>query len=175
MNFIGAMRKPNVLEGDSKVAVEKAEFRRALGHFAAGVTVVTTKLSDGQAVGITVTAFSSLSLDPPLALICIDKRARIHDRLQVGSAFAVNLLAQDQEFVSRRFASSEPDQFREIGYRDGTTGAPLIAGAIATVECRITDLLPGGDHTIVIGTVEATSVAEGKPLLYFRGGYGQLA
>lgn len=175
MNFIGAMRKLNVQEGESSVAVEKAEFRRALGHFAAGVTVVTTKLADGQAVGITVTAFSSLSLDPPLALICIDKRARIHDRLQVGNAFAVNMLAQDQEFVSRRFASSEPDQFREIGYRDGTTGVPLIAGAIATVECRITELLPGGDHTIVIGTVEATSVAEGKPLLYFRGGYGQLA
>ena len=157
------------------MAVEKAEFRRALGHFASGVTVVTIKLPDGQAMGITVTAFSSLSLEPPLALICIDKRARIHDRLQIGGAFAVNMLAQDQEFVSRRFASSEPDQFREIGYRDGTTGAPLIAGSIATVECRITELLPGGDHTIVVGTVEATSVNEGKPLLYFRGGYVQLA
>ena len=85
------------------------------------------------------------------------------------------MLAQDQEFVSRRFASSEPDQFREIGYREGTSGSPLIAGAIATVECRITELLPGGDHTIIVGTVEATTVAEGKPLLYFRGGYGQLA
>jgi flavin reductase (DIM6/NTAB) family NADH-FMN oxidoreductase RutF len=157
------------------VPVEKAEFRRALGHFAAGVTVVTAKLADGQAVGITVTAFSSLSLEPPLALICIDRRARIHDHLQVGSAFAVNLLGQDQEFVSRRFASSEPDQFREIGYREGTSGSPLIAGAIATVECRITELLPGGDHTIIVGTVEATTVAEGKPLLYFRGGYAQLA
>ena len=109
-----------------------------------------------------------------LWLRCIDKRARIHDRLQVGGAFAVNMLAQDQEFVSRRFASSEADQFRELGYREGTSGAPLIAGAIATVECRIIELLPGGDHTIVIGIVEATAVAEGKPLLYFRGGYGQL-
>jgi flavin reductase (DIM6/NTAB) family NADH-FMN oxidoreductase RutF len=154
--------------------VEKAEFRRALGHFAAGVTVVTSKLDDETLSGITVTAFSSLSLDPPLVLVCIDKRARMHDRLPVGGNFAVNLLAADQEFVSRRFASSEPDQFREIGYREGSLGAPLIAGAISAIECRVVDRLPGGDHTIVIGQVESTHVLEGKPLLYFRGGYAQL-
>jgi flavin reductase (DIM6/NTAB) family NADH-FMN oxidoreductase RutF len=157
------------------MSVEKAEFRRALGHFAAGVTVVTSKLDDGQVAGITVTAFSSLSLEPPLVLVCIDKRARIHDRLQAGGNFAVNLLSQDQELVSRRFASSEPDPFREIGYRDGLTGAPVIEGAIATVECRIVERLPGGDHTIIVGQVEATHFAEGKPLVYFRGGYCQLA
>ena len=155
--------------------VEKAEFRRALGHFASGVAVVTSKFEDGQIAGVTVTAFSSLSLEPPLVLICIDKRARMHDRLQPGGNFAVNILSQDQEFVSRRFASSEPDPFREIGYREGTTGAPLIHGALGTLECRIVEGLPGGDHTIVVGEVEATHVAEGKPLVYFRGGYNQLA
>jgi len=157
------------------MTVEKAEFRRALGHFASAVTVVTAKFADGQMAGITVTAFSSLSLEPPLVLICIDKRARIHDRLQVGGFFAVNILAENQEFVSRRFASGEPDQFREIGYREGSSGMPLIQGAIATAECRIVELLAGGDHTIVVGEVEATSVHEGKPLVYFRGGYSQLA
>jgi flavin reductase (DIM6/NTAB) family NADH-FMN oxidoreductase RutF len=157
------------------MAVEKADFRRALGHFAAGVSVVTARFDDGQIVGITVTAFSSLSLDPPQVLICIDRRARIHDRLQVGGPFAVNMLGENQEFVSRRFASSESDQFREIGYRSGTLGAPLIEGAIAAVECRIVETLQGGDHTIVVGAVEATHVAEGKPLVYFRGGYCQLA
>ncbi len=156
------------------MAVEKAEFRRALGHFAASVTVVTSKFADGELGGITVTAFSSLSVDPPLVLVCIDQQARIHDRLQRGGNFAVNILAEDQEVVSRRFAASEADPFRETGYSPGVTGAPVIHGAIAAVECRIVELLVGGDHTIIIGEVEATEVREGKPLLYFRGGYGLL-
>jgi flavin reductase (DIM6/NTAB) family NADH-FMN oxidoreductase RutF len=153
--------------------VDHAEFRSALGHFAAGVTVVTAAF-EGKKAGITVTAFSSLSLDPPLVLICIDKKARMHDRLAVGGYFAVNLLAADQELVSRAFASSKSDPFHEIGYHEGASGAPLIQGAIAAVECKIVDRLPGGDHTIVIGEVEATHIHEGKPLVYFRGGYSQL-
>ena len=154
--------------------VDKAEFRRALGHFAAGVTVVTANFQ-GANSGITVTAFSSLSLEPPLVLICIDKKARMHDRLPSGGHFAVNMLADDQELVSREFASSKADPFQTIGYHEGATGAPLIRGAIAAVECKIVDRLEGGDHAIIIGQVEATHVREGKPLLYFRGGYGQLA
>ena len=155
--------------------VDKADFRRALGHFASAVTVVTAKLKDGQPAGITVTAFSSLSLEPPLVLICIDKRARMHGHLKPDGYFAVNILAADQEAVSRRFASSEPDQFREIGYAEDATGAPLIHGAVAAIECRVVDVLPGGDHTIIIGEVEATRIHEGKPLLSFRGGYASLA
>ena len=154
--------------------VDTAEFRRALGHFAAGVTVVTSRFDDGVITGITVTAFSSLSLEPPLVLVCIDKRAKIHDRLQAGGNFAVNLLRDDQELVSRRFASSQGDQFQEIGYSLGMSGAPVLEDVIAAVECRIVNLLDGGDHTIVVGEVEATHVREGKPLLYFRGGYNQL-
>ena len=156
------------------MAVDQAEFRRALGHFAAGVTVVTTKF-EGTNSGITVTAFSSLSLDPPLVLIAIDKRARMHDRLPVGGHFAVNMLAEDQELVSREFASSKRDPFQEVGYHEGATGAPILTGAIAVVECQTVDRLAGGDHTIIVGQVEATHVREGKPVLYFRGGYCQLA
>ena len=85
--------------------VSKDEFRRALGHFASGVTVITAKSSDGDMRGLTVSAFSSLSLDPPLVLICIEKRASLHDHLAEGDAFAVNILAEDQELISRRFAS----------------------------------------------------------------------
>lgn len=155
--------------------VEKAEFRRALGHFASAVTVVTAKLKSGHLAGVTVTAFSSLSLEPPLVLICIDRRARIHDHLAVDGYFAVNILAEDQETVSRRFASSEPDPFREIGYTEGASGAPLIHDAVAAIECKIVDLLPGGDHTIIVGEVEAAKIHEGKPLMYFRGGYASLA
>ena len=157
------------------MAVDKADFRRALGYFAAGVTVVTAKFSDDGRSGITVTAFSSLSLEPPLVLVCIDKRARLHDRLEIDRCFAVNMLAADQEAISRRFAASEGDPFRGIGYRDGLTGAPLLDGAIAAVECRVVARLPGGDHTIIVGEVDATEVREGKPLLYFRGGYAQLS
>ncbi len=155
--------------------LEKADFRRALGHFAAAVTVVTTQRKDGHPVGITVTAFSSLSLEPPLVLVCIDKRAKIHDHFERDRTFAVNILRDDQEAVSRRFASSEPDQFREIGYTDGPFGAPLIQDAICSIECRVVDALAGGDHTIFVGEVESSRVLEGKPLLYFRGGYAALA
>ena len=154
--------------------VEKAEFRQALGHFAAAVTVVTLVREDGTPAGITVTAFSSLSLEPPLVLVCIDKRARLHDAFQRGAAFAVNILAEDQEGVSRRFASSEPDQFREVGYAPSPAGAPFIQDAICSAECKVVDLLPGGDHTIVVAEVENTRIREGKPLLYFRGGYASL-
>ncbi len=155
--------------------VDKAEFRRALGHFASAVTVVTAKLKSGHLAGVTVTAFSSLSLEPPLVLICIDKQARIHDHLAADGYFAVNILAEDQETVSRHFASSEPDPFREIGYTEGASGAPLIHDAVAAIECKIVDLLPGGDHTIIVGEVEAAKIHEGKPLMYFRGGYASLA
>ena len=155
--------------------VEKAEFRRALGHFASAVTVVTAKLKTGHLAGITVTAFSSLSLEPPRVLICIDRQARIHDHFAADGYFAVNILAEDQETVSRRFASSEPDPFCEVGYTQGTSGAPLIHDAVAAIECKIVDLLPGGDHTIIVGEVEAAKIHEGKPLLYFRGGYASLA
>ena len=154
--------------------VTKEEFRQAMGHFAAAVTVVTTRLQDGGRAGITVTAFSSLSLDPPLILVCIDRRARLHDELTVGRHFAVNILKDDQELVSRRFASSQGDQFAEIGATEGPGGSPLITGALTAIECQVTERLAGGDHTIVVGQVETTRISEGKPLVYFRGGYAQL-
>jgi flavin reductase (DIM6/NTAB) family NADH-FMN oxidoreductase RutF len=146
-----------------------------MGHFAASVTVVTARLQDGSRAGITVTAFASLSLDPPLVLVCIDHRARLHDELRSGGYFAVNILQEDQELVSRRFASSQGDQFQDVGATEGATGSPLITGALACIECRVVDRLPGGDHTIVIGEVESTQINEGKPLVYFRGGYAQLS
>lgn len=153
------------------MSVSKDEFRRALGHFASGVTVVTSRCEDGIQRGITVSAFSSLSLDPPLILICIDKKASLHDHLKEGRHFVVNILAEDQELVSRRFASKDADRFEGLGYREGDTGAALINGVLAAIECRIIHIYPGGDHTIVVGEVIATHVSEGRPLAYFRGGY----
>src|SRR5215210_5781141 len=116
------------------MAVGKEEFRAAMGRFASGVTVVTVKREDKRPCGMTVSAFSSVSLEPPLILVCIDKRASVHDYFTEGNHFAVNILAEDQEVVSRRFASKDEDRFNGIGFRDGITGAPLIEGAIAHIE-----------------------------------------
>jgi len=156
------------------MTVSKDEFRRALGHFASGVTVVTSKGEDGVPRGITVSAFSSLSLEPPLVLICIDKKASLHDHLKEGGHFAVNILAEDQELVSRRFASKDADRFEGLGYSEGETGAPVLSGVLASLECRIVAAYPGGDHTIVVGEVLTTRVSEGSPLAYFRSGYVRL-
>lgn len=155
--------------------VSKDEFRSALSRFASGVTVVTTKTADHQLAGITVSAFSSVSLEPPLILVCIDKRASLHELLKEGVAFAVNILSEDQELISRRFASKDEDRFNGTGYTIGAGGAPLLADALAMIECRVVQAYPGGDHTIVVGEVESAIVAEGKPLTYYRGGYAQLA
>jgi flavin reductase (DIM6/NTAB) family NADH-FMN oxidoreductase RutF len=157
------------------MAVSHEEFRQALGRFASGVTIVTCKSDGGDPCGITVSAFSSLSLEPPLVLICIDRRASVYEDLKEGCYFAVNFLAQDQESVSRRFASRDGDRFEGIGYREGQTGAPLIEGALAFIECRVVHSYPGGDHTIFVGQVETSEVNDGKPLLYFRGGYSSIA
>jgi flavin reductase (DIM6/NTAB) family NADH-FMN oxidoreductase RutF len=154
--------------------VSKDEFRTALSRFLSGVTVVTTVGKDDRPAGITVSAFSSLSLEPPLVLACIDKRASLHDCLTEGSHFAVNILAHDQEHLSRRFASKDQDRFDGAGYREGVRGVPLLDGALAYIECRVVHAYPGGDHTIVVGEVESTSVGDHKPLAYFRGGYSQL-
>ena len=155
--------------------VSKEEFRAALGHFASSVTVITLKGEDGGVYGLTVSAFSSLSLNPPLVLICIEKNASLHPHLREGSYFGVNILAEDQEMISRRFASKEPDRFSGIGYVRAANASPLIDGALAHLECRITAAYPGGDHTIFVAEVESTGLKEGRPLTYFRGGYNRLA
>jgi len=154
--------------------VSKHEFRHALGIFASAVTVVTTRDAEGHDLGITVTAFSSLSLDPPLILICIDHRAAIHDSFSLGRAFAVNILSAQQDEISQRFASRVTDRFAGVTTREGKLGVLTLENTSATLECLVTKLLPGGDHTIVVGSVEATDVGDVDPLLYYRGNYRSL-
>lgn len=155
--------------------VSKDEFRNALSRFISGVTVVTTLGADNRPAGITVSAFSSVSLEPPLVLVCIDKRASVHDCLTEGRRFAVNILAENQQGHSRLFASKDEDRFEGAAYSWGVSGAPLLDGALACIECRVMHAYPGGDHTIIVGEVESTRIAEHKPLAYFRGGYANLA
>ena len=154
--------------------VSKDEFRQAMSRFISGVTVVTSKSEDGVLLGITVSAFSSLSLDPPLVIICIGKNASLHDHLKEGRHFAVNVLSAHQEHLSRRFASRENNRFEGVGHHEGETGSPLIEGALANIECRILHSYPGGDHTVFVGEVVATHATDDGPLAYFRGGYVHL-
>jgi flavin reductase (DIM6/NTAB) family NADH-FMN oxidoreductase RutF len=153
-------------------AVDAPAFRRALSQFASGVTVVTTQGPDGP-LGLTVTAFSSLSLDPPLVLVCIDSRSEAHAGFERG-AFAVSLLAEGQEEVSRRFAGGGPAKFAAGGLSAGESGLLLVPGALAHLECRVTAAVPGGDHVIYIGLVERAAVREGRPLLHHARGYHRL-
>jgi flavin reductase (DIM6/NTAB) family NADH-FMN oxidoreductase RutF len=155
--------------------VSKDAFKAVMGSFAAGVTVVTTVDDDGKRWGLTATAFTSLSADPPLGLVCVDKRGGSHAALLASRKFAVNMLSADQEELSNRFASRADDKFEGVALRAGeATGCPLLEGALAWMECEVTEVLPGGDHDIFVGKLVASGTTEGKPLLYWRGGYRQL-
>jgi flavin reductase (DIM6/NTAB) family NADH-FMN oxidoreductase RutF len=156
------------------MAITPDEFRHVLSHFASGVTVVTTWDADGRPTGFTASAFTSVSLAPPLVLICVDQQAQCHAALKAYGRFAVNILAADHEILSRHFASVRPDKFERIAFQKGVQGLPLLPAALAHLECRTAHVYPGGDHTIFVGEVEAAAVGEGDPLLYYRGRYNRL-
>lgn len=143
-----------------------------MGHFATGVTVVTAASPEGKPSGITVNSFSSVSLDPPLVSICIDRAADMHTTLTDATGFVVNILRSDQETVSRRFAESGPDRFSGVGYRLSSGGHPIIEGVLAHIECSIHESIEAGDHSVFLGRVVGGASDEGLPLLFYRGGYG---
>lgn len=156
------------------MAVDVDLFRSAMGCFAAGVTVVTTVDGDGAPFGLTATAFSSVSMEPPLALVCIGKESGSYAQFAACSAFAVNFLAIDQVLVSHRFASSGGEKFAEMDWRRGELGVPLLGGTIGFAECGLVHAYEGGDHTIFVGRIEAAAANGGEPLTYFRGAYRRL-
>ncbi|WP_311731924.1 flavin reductase family protein [Roseospira marina] len=150
-------------------------FRKALGCFASGVTVVTAMDAAGSPVGLTVSAFSSVSLVPPLVLICLDRRVSALDAFERGP-FAVNILAEGQRELSNRFATRRDDRFAAVEHAPGHNGAPLIGGVVAAIECDTHEVIKGGDHSIILGAVTRVDVtSEDRPLLYFRGAYAGLA
>lgn len=153
--------------------VDDAQFKLALSHFASGITVVTTGW-EGKPYGMTVSSFASLSLHPPLVVICIEKSVKSHDAIVASKRFGVNILAAHQADIADCFASKAEDKFAGVEWANGTTGVPVIANALTTIECTLHDQLPGGDHSIFVGEVVATAVREGEPLLYFRGGYRRM-
>jgi len=150
------------------------DFRRVLSHFASGVTILTTTDGDGRPAGLTASAFCSVSLDPPLILVCVDHKSQSYPALRDSGRFAVNVLTSDQEAASRRFASTRLDKFDEVTYTVGDLGVPLIDGALAQLECATVSAYVEGDHTIFVGRVESARVGSGGPLLYFRGRYERL-
>ncbi|NTU85584.1 MAG: flavin reductase [Chloroflexales bacterium] len=153
--------------------IDETRFRQVMAHFASGVTVVTTASGD-RLVGITVSSFASLSLRPMLVLVCIDHRAGSHGAIAEAGLYAVNILAESQEYLSRRFATEEVEKFTPGTYELSPHGLPLLNGALAHIECRLHSTLPGGDHTIYVGEVIAAACNDGSPLLYYRSGYHRL-
>jgi flavin reductase (DIM6/NTAB) family NADH-FMN oxidoreductase RutF len=150
-------------------------FRATMGHLAAGVTVVTVLDGSGTPHGMTVSAVTSLSLDPPMLLVCIDRKATIHDLIVRAPAFGVSILSEEQEDVARRFA--DKNRHALVGGESGPSGPmglPAVAGALAHLECSHAGVLDGGDHSIVTATVEWSHTRDGAPLCYFRSKFVRL-
>jgi flavin reductase (DIM6/NTAB) family NADH-FMN oxidoreductase RutF len=154
------------------MAIEAERFRQILGQWASGVTVVTSRKGD-RVHGMTVSAFSSVSLEPPLVLISADKCSNTHELIREAGVFAVSILAQGQEALSDRFASKkeEPRRFDGLDCRLGATGCPHLPAAAATLDCRVFRSVDAGDHVIYLGEVIDSSMTEQPPLLYYRGRY----
>lgn len=156
------------------MAFDSLAQRRIMGHFATGVTVVTTH-HNGEIQGMTANAVTSLSLHPPLVLVAVDKTAAMHVALTSSRYFALSILRDNQEHLSRRFASRGPKEVNDVTWITAASGAPILADALAWVDCRLNEILPGGDHDIFIGEILAGDSHEGSPILYFCGKYRRLA
>ncbi len=153
--------------------IDVGRFKEVLGHFATGVTIVTA-MEDDVPVGFTCQAFTALSLEPALVALAPAKSSTSWPRIARAGTFCINILSDDQEALSRDFAVSGADKFAGVGWHPGGNGAPLIDGVLAWVECRFLRSHDAGDHEIVIGEVQDMGVRRGRPLLFYRGGFGRL-
>jgi flavin reductase (DIM6/NTAB) family NADH-FMN oxidoreductase RutF len=155
-------------------SVDSPQFRQLLGRFATGVTVLTTRTGDGRPIGMTASSVASVSLVPPLLLVSVSHEHDMHTALESAPHFALNVLAADQEDISRRFALDHPDRFDGIGYHLSEYGVAILDGVLASIECQKHAQVPGGDHTVVFGLVVGGAVTDRSPLLYYRGGYASM-
>ncbi|MFH1764574.1 MAG: flavin reductase family protein [Gemmatimonadota bacterium] len=152
--------------------VRQETFRRVMGHFATGVTVVASRRPDGGPVGLTVNAFTSVSLDPPLVLVCIHNDAEAHDFILRAGLFGVSILREEQRELALTFSKVDrDDRFRDLIVVDGPLGSPLIQGALGWIECRVREVHSGGDHSIIVAEVVGCEASGGDPLLFFRGSW----
>jgi len=151
-----------------------AEFRRALGRFATGVTVVTTREADGTPGGATANSFTSVSLDPMLVLVCIGTASKSLSTIRRSKFFAVNVLGAEQQSQAASFASKRADKFAAIGWTTGRTGALILSDCLAWFDGRVHEIVPAGDHEIVIGAVDAFDRRDGAPLAFHDGRYARI-
>ncbi len=154
--------------------LDAARFRHTMSQLATGVTIVTAKVARGRALGLTASSVTSLSLDPPMLLVCIGRDAVIHDAILEAEHFGVNVLAAGQRELARRFADRDREYLEDGEYVLSPNGVPLLPGSLARIECRRRSRHEGGDHTIVTGIVDWSETGEGRPLCYVRGGYAEL-
>lgn len=155
--------------------VDPALFRQLLGRFTTGVVVLTARAADGHPQGMTINSLASVSLEPPLVSVAIDRSAEMHATLVSSSHFALNILAADQEGVSRRFAGNREGRFDGVGYQESPLGFVWLDGALAHLECERVSLHEAGDHTIIVASLLTGVPHDHRPLVYFRGGYASLA
>ncbi len=151
--------------------VDRADLRRAMGRFATGVTVVTTCGPGGKFEGVTSNSFATVSLDPPLVLWSLARRARSFDGFAAASHFVINVLGLEQTDLSKHFATPMPDKLVGIAYHKGLGGCPVLAGTIAHFECKKENMFDGGDHAIFVGRILHTTYRDGEPLIFSNGGY----
>jgi flavin reductase (DIM6/NTAB) family NADH-FMN oxidoreductase RutF len=163
-----------VIPDDLLMNIDPRLYRRTCAQFTTGITVVTTLDSTGHPHGMTVNSFSSVSLDPPLVLVSIDLKNAILGHFISSSWFAINVLAEHQEDLSRRFSSASEDRFLGLNWRAGACGIPLLEGVLAQMECSVVRTFEVGDHTLLIGEVRRAGYVAGKPLVYFGSAYRNL-
>ncbi|MEQ1622185.1 MAG: flavin reductase family protein [Methylococcales bacterium] len=159
------------------MAVTADEFKEAMRVWASGVCVVTTQSEKYGLQGMTVTAFSSVSVEPPQILVCLNDSAETGEGIVESQFFAVNVLTADQQDTSNQFAggSSQQQRFENVSWKPGITGAPVLNDSLLSLECKIIERVRAGTHWIVIGEVQASEVRSGEPLLYFNGAYRQIS
>jgi flavin reductase (DIM6/NTAB) family NADH-FMN oxidoreductase RutF len=155
---------------------DSRQFREVMSRFPTGVTVVSARASGPAFWGLTVNSFTSVSLDPPLILVCIDRESASHDKLVAAETFAVSVLAEDQADIATRFAAEPAEtRFEQVAWHEASRGSPVLDGAAAWLECASSGVMPGGDHSIVLGRVIASGASDNRALLFFKGDYGKVA
>ena len=154
---------------------DELHFREVMARFATGVTVVTSRAPDGRPCGLTVNSVASVSLEPLLVLVCVERGAVSHACIAEGGAFAVSVLGRHHEELARRFSLGDRSaRFEELHYRIEVTGSPVLEDAIAWLDCQVTEVYQAGDHSIVVGEVVACDARDGEPLVFYRGGYHRI-
>lgn len=150
-------------------------FRDALGRFPTGIAIVTTHTGEGKRIGMTINTLVSVSLDPPLVLFCLGRDSMNYETYAMADSFAFNILREEDEAISNRFIVKGDDRFAGLESEVGVSGAPILPNALAVIDCRRERVIEAGDHLIVMGRVVDTRANDGRPLTYFKGGYGKLA